>query len=283
MSRPPENSPPEVLIIGHITRDKLRNGYRLGGTAAYSAVVAKRMGARVALFTSGSEGLALDILDGIQILVQPGTRTTTFKNEYTSNSRVQTLTDRASDLELELLPSEWKQAKIVHLAPVASEIPLTAGQAFPDSGLAYTLQGWLRRWDRTGRVSAGSLPPGAIPEGQSTAAFLSLEDLGFNRNGLAAITSRFPLVILTLASEGAELHQAGTVQHIAPISVREKDPTGAGDIFAAVFMIAWLLWRKSPLNSARLANALAAASVAGEGIEGIPSEREIQALSKVYE
>lgn len=283
MSRPPENSPPEVLIIGHITRDKVRSGYRLGGTAAYSAVVAKRMGARVALFTSGSEGLELDILDGIQIMDQPGNRTTTFKNEYTPASRVQTLTDRAVDLELDLLPADWEKAKIVHLAPVASEIPLTAGQAFPESGLAYSLQGWLRKWDQTGRVSAASLPAGAIPEGQSTAAFLSLEDLGFNRNGLAEITSRFPLVILTLACEGAELHQAGTVQHIAPISVREKDPTGAGDIFAAAFMVAWLLQGKSPLDSARLANALAAASVAGEGIEGIPSEREIQALSEVYE
>jgi sugar/nucleoside kinase (ribokinase family) len=114
------------------------------------------------------------------------------------------------------------------------------------------------------------------------AAFLSIEDLGFDRERLGEISSRFPLLLLTLGSQGAELHQTGSVQQIAPVPAQEVDPTGAGDIFAGAFMVAWQLQGRSLQESARLASALAAASVEGAGIQGIPSEQKIKALAEVY-
>lgn len=282
MNRQPGNSPPDYLILGHITRDQLDSGYRLGGTAVYSAIIAKRMGAQVALLTSGAEHLDLEGLEGIQILHQPGSGTTTFKNEYSPTGRVQTLSDRAADLDPKLIPLAWQRAKIVHLAPVAREVPLSAGKAFPESSLAYSLQGWMREWDQAGRVSPAPFPKDSFPQQQRGAAFLSLEDLGFDRQGLADIASRFPLLLFTLGSLGAELHQAGSIREIAPVPAREVDPTGAGDIFAGAFMVSWQLQGRSPWDSARLASALASASVSGKGIQGIPSQQQIKALSEVY-
>jgi hypothetical protein len=48
--------PINYLIIGHITRDLLPSGPRIGGTAAYAGLTAQAMGLRVGIITSwGSE------------------------------------------------------------------------------------------------------------------------------------------------------------------------------------------------------------------------------------
>lgn len=278
MSRPTSRGNPDYLILGHITRDLTASGDRLGGTAVYSSILARRMGARVALFTSGAADLPLEILEGIEVFHQPGEGTTTFKNEYTPTGRVQTLSSRAPDLDLRLLPPDWRQARVVHFAPVAREVPLDAGDQFPAAALAYSLQGWLRTWDGSGRISAAPLPEVAVSRRERAAAFLSIEDLGFQRSALADVLERFPQVLLTLGSQGAEIHRGGSCQAIEPVPAREVDPTGAGDIFAGAFMVAWILQGRTPLQAARLANALASISIRREGAAGVPAEDEIKAV-----
>jgi sugar/nucleoside kinase (ribokinase family) len=54
------------------------------------------------------------------------------------------------------------------------------------------------------------------------------------------------------------------------------DPTGAGDIFAAALMSSWIIKGKRIYEAARLSNILAALSVTRKGIEGIPTEKEIE-------
>jgi sugar/nucleoside kinase (ribokinase family) len=54
------------------------------------------------------------------------------------------------------------------------------------------------------------------------------------------------------------------------------DPTGAGDVFAAAFLIA--LWRGgSALDGVRYAHAAASYVVAAPGTSGIPMEEQIRA------
>ncbi len=62
----------------------------------------------------------------------------------------------------------------------------------------------------------------------------------------------------------------------------EMDPTGAGDIFATAFMINYALNGKKLIESAQVASALAAISVIRPGIEGIPTEAEIQSIQEVH-
>lgn len=275
--------PPDYLVIGHITKDQLEGGYRLGGTAVYSGVLAHRMGLKVAVFTSGASHLDLGLMDGIEIIDQPGEGTTTFVNQYTAAGRVQRLLARAEELDPGLIPGRWKGARIIHLAPVAGEVPFSAGEAFPAGFLGYSLQGWMRTWDEEGLVSPSSLP-GRTPAARSDAlGLLSLEDLGEDRSGLGQLQGRFPTLALTLGSQGVELFAGGRILRILAPPTPEVDPTGAGDIFAAAFMIFWKIRGMGIKQSARMANALAAVSVKRPGTEGIPEIREITQICKDHQ
>ena len=282
MNRQPENTALDYLVIGHITRDQIGDGYQLGGTAVYSSLLAHRMGLKVALFTSCAPDLPLDSLKGIKIHNQPGSKTTTFKNMYSSSGRTQYLLERANDLDLTGIPESWKQAKIIHLGPVAGEIQVDAGSAFPESTLAYSLQGWLRNWDEDNLIHSSPLPDFDPQRSNLVTAFLSIEDLGYQLSLLEPIKDKFPNLVLTNGNQGAELHKDNKKQTIPPVKVQEIDPTGAGDIFAAAFMINWVIKGMPPVQSARLANKLAAISVTRTGIEGIPTELEIAENYKVY-
>lgn len=55
-----------------------------------------------------------------------------------------------------------------------------------------------------------------------------------------ALAERFPLVALTLGSEGVIVAQRGSEPvHVPPQSVSLVDPTGAGDAFVGGFLAAW--------------------------------------------
>jgi len=78
MNLQPGKSAVDYLIVGHITRDIIEKGFRLGGTAVYSGILAKRMGLNVGLVTSYNEETPVEPLNGIQIISQRAKRTTTF-------------------------------------------------------------------------------------------------------------------------------------------------------------------------------------------------------------
>jgi sugar/nucleoside kinase (ribokinase family) len=282
MNRQPEYTHPDYLFIGHITQDQINNNYRLGGTAAYGAIMAHRIGIRVGLVTSYAPGTPLDQLDGIEIHNQVSENTTTFNNSYTPSGRVQTLLNRAEDLDPGRIPENWRKARIIHLAPVCQEVQIRAGEGFPGNVLAYSLQGWLRGWDEKGLVHPTPLPDLKRGEKCPGTAFLSIEDLGFKREKLDPIRKIFPCTVFTTGNQAAELYQEGKMINIPPEPSLEVDPTGAGDIFAAAYMAYWLIKGKTPTEAARMANKLASISVTRPGIEGIPTREEILKTEKAY-
>jgi len=254
ITQDPMNHPaPDYLIFGHITQDLVEDGTRLGGTAFFSSILARRLGLDVALVTSYDADLDLEALDGIQIINQKGQGTTTFKNIYGAAG-----------------------------SPVAREIGLKVGRKFPNSSVAYSLQGWLRDWDDAGLVHPDPLPELDHDGTLDGTAFLSIEDLGFDRSGLDSIRGLFPELVLTTGKLGAELYTKNEMQLIPTEPAREVDPTGAGDIFAAVFIIARSILGKSLHDSARFANALAGISITRPGKDGIPTVEEITEVQKAY-
>ncbi len=273
---------PDYLIFGHITRDLVEDGTRLGGTAVFSSILARRLGLEVALVTSFDADLDLKALDGIQIINQNGPGTTTFKNIYDSSGRTQYLLERANSLDISRIPDGFQMAKIVHLAPVARELRLEDGSEFPYSALAYSLQGWLRGWDDSGLVHPVPLPDLDHERQLDGIAFLSIEDLDFNRSNLNPILNIFPDLVLTTGKKGVELHKEDRVQLVPVEPAREVDPTGAGDIFATAFIIAKAILGKSHQEAARFANDLAGISITRPGKDGIPTVEEITEVQKAY-
>lgn len=273
---------PDYLILGHITQDLVEDGTRLGGTAVFSSILARRLGLEVALVTSFAADFDLKALDGIQIINQKGHGTTTFKNCYSSTGRTQYLLDRAESLDISQIPDSFRKAAIVHLAPVAREINLEAGKEFPNSTRAYSLQGWLRNWDDTGLVHPVPLPALDQNRPLDGTGFLSIEDLGNDRSRLDPIRNLFPDIVLTTGEQGAEIYSGNEIQLAPADPVREVDPTGAGDLFAAAFIIAKVIMGKTPLQAAHFANALAGRSVTRPGKDGIPTIEEITEVKKAY-
>lgn len=282
MNLQPGKTAVDYLIVGHITRDIIEKGFRLGGTAVYSGILAKRMGLDVGLVTSYNEETPVESLNGIQIINQQSKRTTTFKNNYTPSGREQLILERAKPLDLDQIPAEWRSAKIVHLGPVAGEISPETGFNFPGAALCLSLQGWLREWDRKGLVQPSPFPKMSSPFPENTTAFLSIEDLGFDRSLIDPLRSLFPLLILTKGNAGAEIFWQEKTTAISVKPKNEVDPTGAGDIFATAFMINYAHKGKKLIESAQAASALAAISVTRPGIEGIPTEAEIQSIQEVH-
>jgi sugar/nucleoside kinase (ribokinase family) len=84
-----------------------------------------------------------------------------------------------------------------------------------------------------------------------------------------------PALIVTMGARGARLNFEGRWRHIAPFPTREVDPTGAGDVFAAAFLIRYAE-TSEPLESARFASCVASFSVEAEGVGGIPTRAQVE-------
>jgi sugar/nucleoside kinase (ribokinase family) len=73
-----------------------------------------------------------------------------------------------------------------------------------------------------------------------------------------------PVVVMKIGEKGCLVGWEGRTEHVPGVTVKALDTTGAGDAFAAGFLYGKLLGA-SPVDCAKLANALAARIVSVEG------------------
>jgi len=269
--------PVDYLVIGHLTRDLLPHGTRLGGTAAYSSLTARAMGLRVGILTSCEECLDAVELErqGIRVVGMRSDTTTTFENIQTPNGRIQYLHSVAPTLDLSMVPETWRSTPIVHLGPVAKEVDPNIMRAFPSSLIGLTVQGWLRGWDSERRVHYSDWPEAAFVLQQAGAAVMSIEDVRGNEAIVDEMASSIRILVVTEGAAGARLYWNGDMRRFPAPKMTEVDPVGAGDIFAAAFFIR-LHATRDPWEAARFATHLAAQSVKRSGLDGIPTQEEIQ-------
>ncbi len=291
----PRIAPPDVLIIGHVTRDLLPDGEtRLGGTALYAALAAQRLGQTVAIITSGPPDLLAELHDaapGVAIAAAPSPVATTFAHEYTDGVRRLFLRARANPLGAADIPAAWRAAPLVLLAPLAGEVDPTLASSFPATSLVgATAQGWLRRWDHSGAVLPRLMDDhemAALPD--LDARILSDEDLrappreripravAKAEAQLRAWAGVTPLLVVTQGAAGAELWRTGAApEHFPGYPAQVVDTTGAGDVFAAAFLIR-LRETDDPRAAMDFANRVAARSVEGYGPNAIPTRDEASA------
>jgi sugar/nucleoside kinase (ribokinase family) len=267
--------PVDYLVIGHISCDLTSNGPRLGGTAAYAALTGRALGLRTGVVTAWGGEVPLDILDGIQVMSAAAVFSTTFENVYTPQGRHQIIHHTAPDILYENVPQIWREAPIVHVGPIAGEGKSLVNGGFSSSMLGLTPQGWLRTWDDRGRVQIGAWPEALHALSRANAAVLSIEDVGGDEEQIEAMASKCQVLAVTEGAAGSRLYWNGDLRRFRALRVKEVDPTGAGDIFAAAFF-----WRFSlthdPWAAAKFATHLASFSVTRRGLEGIPTRDEIQ-------
>jgi len=226
--------------------------------------------------TSAADSLGLEPVQALTVWRKDAPSSTSFENRYTPRGRVQTLRSRATDLELADVPESWRTADIVHLAPIACEIPTDLAGAFPESFVGVTPQGSMRTWDSTGRVKLQSWQAVGDLLRLADAVVLSIEDLGMDRKAAETMASHCKTLVVTEGPLGATVYHSQRVELVPTTPAQEVDPTGAGDIFAAVFFIR-LHATGDPWASVRLANQIAGRSVSRPGLAGTPTPAEARA------
>lgn len=267
--------PVDYLVVGHVSMDITPDGYRLGGTVAYSALTARALGLRVGIVTSFKEGLSLVELADIPIVNVPAAHTTTFENISTPHGRRQVLHQRAESITFEHIPQAWRTAPIVHLAPIADEVEPSLTEKLSGSLLGVTPQGWMRTWNEQGQVSPKPWQDNQQALEHAGAVILSVEDVAWNLELVEEMSHHARLLCLTEGAAGSVLYWSADRRRFRPPVMQEVDGTGAGDIFAAAFFYR-LYHTRDPWEAARFSTQLAARSVARVGLDGIPTTQEIE-------
>lgn len=264
----------DYLLIGHITRDISSASERMGGTVAYAALTAKAFGLRPGILTAWAEDLPLGALEGIPIANIGAEQTSTFENQYSAAGRRQRVLHLAPPLDFHQVPENWRNAPIIHLAPVIGEVSPRMASFFKESTLGITPQGWLRELKANGVVQASDWPEADFVLSQADAVVISQEDILGDQVQIERMAANAGIFVVTAGAEGAELYQRGE-QHLLPApNTKQIDPTGAGDIFAAAFFIR-LHFGDEALAAAQVATQLAARSVERVGLASTPTQDEI--------
>jgi sugar/nucleoside kinase (ribokinase family) len=267
--------PVDYLVIGHLSCDITPNGPRVGGTAAYAALTGCALGLRVGVVTAWGGEVSLDELDRVRVQNIPAQYSTTFENTYTPAGRIQHIQHIAPDLSFDNVPEAWRRAPIVHIGPIAGEAKSLVDGKFSSSLMGLTPQGWLRKWDNAGRVEPGEWPEAYEMLTKAGAAVLSIEDVGGDEDCIEAMATTCKVLAVTEGPSGARLYWNGDLRRFRAPSLEEVDATGAGDIFATAFF--WRLYvTRDPWTAARFATQLASFSVRRFGLDGIPTQEEIQ-------
>jgi len=263
----------DYLIIGHASKDLTPQGPTLGGTVAYAGLTAHALGMRVGVVTSTAEDVDFSPLQDLQVHRIPAPVSTSFENLYTAEGRVQTLNGQAAALGRSAVPLPWLSAPLVHLAPIACEIDPELANAFPGSFLGMTPQGWMRRWDQARRVRLTSWEVTRELLPAASAVVLSIEDLQGDLQAAQAMAEYCRVLAVTEGPRGARVHADGEWRSVPAPEAQEVDPTGAGDVFAAVFF-AQLHRSGDAWRAAAHANQVAAGSVTRRGLAKAPSAAE---------
>jgi sugar/nucleoside kinase (ribokinase family) len=274
-----EHQPPDFVVVGHVCQDILPGGdLGLGGSVSYAATTAHRLGYRVGVVTSAGPDLDVtQALPGVEVVCHRSAATTIFENIYLNGNRTQILHQRADPILCEQIPPRWRSAPMVYLGSIDQEIDPSVFHCFVDTALIGVMpQGFFRRWDDQGLVSFAEWRPTEELLRRIDVLVISELDVP-NPEELVHEWSRYTrIVIITHAERGATVVQADETCHYPARPAKQIDPTGAGDVFSAAFLIR-LAETGDACEAARFANAVASFSVEGPGVAGIPLRHQVEA------
>jgi 1D-myo-inositol 3-kinase len=264
----------DFLVIGHVTRDLVGKGSVPGGAAFYTSLTAACLGRRAALVTRGAPHEAMAALEGaVQVVNLPSETTTVFENTYLGGRRSQVIHSVAPPIGDEDVPDEWRGCAVRLLATVYRDVEGGLLPGHHEGLVGLCPQGWMREKLADGRVKPVVWDGGDVLR-HSHLMVLSQEDLP--GKSLPKGWSQWPgILVITQGEQGAAGRWDGQWHRIPAYMAREMNPTGAGDVFAAAFLVRYSE-TKDAAESALFASAAASIKVEYEGIGGIPTRRQVQ-------
>jgi sugar/nucleoside kinase (ribokinase family) len=272
----------DVLVVGSLSLDVIVRGAvrerRLGGVVTYAGLTYRRAGlaTAVAFNLRAADRPLVAPLEraGLGLLVGPSAETTSCVNLLEGEGRRQEMPRRARPIAPEdLVPAG--APRLVHLGPLHPddiEASVPAALAAPGRAIAADLQG-LARHVEGGRVQARCSPQAGrflascdFLKGDEDEVETVAAGLGLAPAALLAALGVEELVVTAGGRGGRVLTRAGE-QRYEGVSVVASDPTGAGDVFFAAYLVARLLRGASPGEAAGHAASVAADHVRGRHLD----------------
>jgi sugar/nucleoside kinase (ribokinase family) len=276
-------SAPDFVAIGHVTLDRFGDAARPGGSALYAAVTAHRLGLSVGLLTSHGDEFPLEVIPPkIEVVSIPADETTLFAHRQEPSGRVSQVGAVAGRLTADDVPDDWRDASLCLLAPVVDEVDPMIATLFTDGAVGAAAQGWLRQVKPDGLVvpRAWSSPERLLQSVQ--ALFLSREDIRGQEATVVEWFQRMPVGVLTCDRAGALLFVNGERYEVQPRRAHEVDPTGAGDVFAATFLIQYQR-DGDPWLAAAAAACAGSLAVEGEGWSAVADRAALDTALAEYQ
>lgn len=270
-------TPPDFLLVGHITADLTPNGRIAGGTVSYAVRTAAAFGLKVAVLTSTAvdEPLLAEITPFAEVVSLPADQTTTYENIYMPSGRVQYVRGVAAPITAADIPDAFKKARLVHFAPIAGELDPRVAFEFPDAWKLLTLQGWLRRWDADGRVHFRRFDHPEAIQAIGTVVF-SEEDIVEAPDIEEEYRHLADHLVVTRAERGGTYYQGGIPQSYDTPHVTLVNQTGAGDVFASALLASLPALNYDFKRALKVAAYLGALSVTRVGLSSAPTPEEVQ-------
>jgi hypothetical protein len=272
-------------------------GWRLGGGVTYATLTSARLGlgtaAVIGVDDTARNASELDLMReaGAELLLVPLAEGPVYHNVETELGRVQTCVRTGVPLPVPPLPPDWLAARAWQLAPVAGEIDDPWAAVLPATayvGVAW--QGFLRRLVAGERVVRRA--PSASPIlARADLVGVSHRDVDPDTQvaALTALLKPGARLVVTRGHEGGLVVTVGdsgpeaVLRYAARPSVREVDPTGAGDTFLTALISSVvepsLAGRPGERGHPELRFAAAAGAlvVEGPGLSAVPDRRAVLA------
>lgn len=275
---------PELLILGHVTRDDYVGGpsRRLGGAAAFAARAAARLGVHTAVVTAAPRSFnllgALRDEPNITVVRRPSRQATTFTLDYTGPVRRISLRHRARDLAATDIPVDWLTTPLCYVAPVIGECRRALVEHLHANVIVVGAQGWLRTVNDQGAVGPAVATEMLEPPRGVHALVFSEQDHPEAEALAQHAAPHVALVALTRGAAGVTLFYEATRVDIAATPAHEIDPTGAGDVFGVVLALA-LQRGHDAVAAATLACQAAARVVEGPGLGNLSGDLRLYPAS----
>ncbi len=283
------------LVVGHLVLDYVVRGgvvrRALGGTAAYSGVAARRYGAEVALVSKVGPDfpeeyllfLARSGLDLTHVRLAK-LRSTSFKLVYEDGERRLYLVSRCDPITPDDLPSRLDY-DFVHVGPVAGEVPLESLRALREgcAGLiSLDLQGYVRALEGglvTYRRSADALEAvryaDIVHGDEREVAALAEPGQGLSDLASSLLELGVKVLLITMGESGSYVVSRDARLYVPAAEPRRvADPTGAGDVYTAIFAAHYAATQDVE-ESAAMAAAAASLLVEEPGLSGLGTYVEI--------
>jgi hypothetical protein len=259
-----------ALVCGHVTLDLAGDRAVPGGSAFYAARALAALGVAPRVVTAAGPDFPREALAGLDVAIADAPATTTFANAYAPDGkRSQRVLAAAPRLAASRVPPPWRAADLLLLVPVLDEldVPAFVG-AVRARVVGLGVQGLVREVGPGGAVRARPLALDARDLAGVHAAVLGDDDVGGEPDLVGRLAAAVPVVAFTHGPRGCELLVRGRTRRVGIHPAREVDPTGAGDVFAAAFLLA-LARGADPVEAARLGAAAGSIAVEGTGAEAL--------------